>query len=240
MSVLNVTLGDWVRIKTKAHAGVNLIAVTADNMGTQPTNYVIWDGHNYDDQVCAAPTRYLVTINNDGQFQRLLHGYSPINPVFTGINYTNGNLAWSLANSFAYVRCFIYDASNNLIARPIWDKLYSANYPQSLDVRFLPPGQTYTAKFFGWCPDGGKSQTVSYSFTPCTSCGDANSDGEIDLSDAVFLIAYIYSGGAAPGDCNYPKGMGDANGSGTVDISDATYLIEYIFSGGPAPHCQGL
>jgi len=72
----------------------------------------------------------------------------------------------------------------------------------------------------------------------CTSCGDANDDGGVDISDAVFLIAYIFSGGAAPHDCNYTNGMGDANADGGVDISDAVYLIAYIFSGGAAPHCQ--
>jgi hypothetical protein len=73
------------------------------------------------------------------------------------------------------------------------------------------------------------------------SCGDANDDGGVDISDAVFLIAYIFSGGAAPGPCTCSgtgNEMGDANGDGTVDISDAVYLISYIFSGGAAPHCQ--
>jgi hypothetical protein len=72
----------------------------------------------------------------------------------------------------------------------------------------------------------------------CDDCGDANSDGSIDISDVVFLIAYIFSGGAAPGDCRYPNGKGDANGDVMVDISDVVYLISYIFSGGSTPHCQ--
>jgi hypothetical protein len=72
---------------------------------------------------------------------------------------------------------------------------------------------------------------------PC-QCGDANSSGGVNISDAVFLISYIFSGGAAPAACNYANGMGDANGSGTINISDAVYLISYIFSGGAAPHCQ--
>jgi hypothetical protein len=80
--------------------------------------------------------------------------------------------------------------------------------------------------------------TISVCLSGCTSCGDANDDGGVDISDAVFLIAYIFSGGAAPHDCNYPQGMGDANADGGVDISDAVYLIAYIFSGGAAPHCQ--
>lgn len=77
-------------------------------------------------------------------------------------------------------------------------------------------------------------------FVQCTDCGDANSDGTVDISDAVFLISHIFSGGASPAACGYPKGMGDANGDGTVDISDAVYLISRIFSGGAAPHCMGM
>jgi hypothetical protein len=67
-------------------------------------------------------------------------------------------------------------------------------------------------------------------------CGDANSDGAVDISDAVYLIAYIFSGGPAPS----PLLAGDANCDGAIDISDAVYLIAYIFSGGPAPcaHCK--
>jgi len=74
--------------------------------------------------------------------------------------------------------------------------------------------------------------------SPCTACGDANSDGSVDISDVVFLIAHIFSGGGAPAYCNYNKGKGDANGDGSVDISDVVYLIARIFSGGSAPHCQ--
>ncbi|TFH65150.1 MAG: hypothetical protein E4G91_03510 [Candidatus Zixiibacteriota bacterium] len=62
-------------------------------------------------------------------------------------------------------------------------------------------------------------------------CGDANGDGGVDISDVVYLIAYIFSGGAAPD----PLLAGDANCDGGVDISDAVYLISFIFSGGSAP-----
>jgi serine protease AprX len=61
--------------------------------------------------------------------------------------------------------------------------------------------------------------------------GDANHDGTIDISDVVYLISYIFSGGPEPS----PKAAGDSDCSGTIDISDAVYLISYIFSGGSAP-----
>jgi M6 family metalloprotease-like protein len=62
-------------------------------------------------------------------------------------------------------------------------------------------------------------------------CGDASRDGSVDISDVVYLIAYIFSGGSAPS----PLLAGDANHEGSVDISDVVYLIAYIFSGGSAP-----
>jgi hypothetical protein len=65
-------------------------------------------------------------------------------------------------------------------------------------------------------------------------CGDANTDATIDISDVVYLIAYIFAGGSAPS----PLPAGDANCDSTVDISDVVYLIAYIFSGGSVP-CAG-
>jgi hypothetical protein len=63
------------------------------------------------------------------------------------------------------------------------------------------------------------------------ACGDANDDGSVDISDVVYLISYIFSGGSAPA----PLLAGDANCDQTVDISDVVYLISYIFSSGTAP-----
>jgi hypothetical protein len=68
--------------------------------------------------------------------------------------------------------------------------------------------------------------------------GDANGDGSIDISDVVYLIAFIFSGGSPP--TPYHICSGDANCDCTCDISDAVYLISYIFSGGHAPcDCAG-
>ena len=60
------------------------------------------------------------------------------------------------------------------------------------------------------------------------TCGDADHSGAIDISDVVFLIAYIFGGGAAP----YSTTMADADCSGSINISDAVTLISYIFSEG--------
>ncbi|TFH65876.1 MAG: hypothetical protein E4G91_00865 [Candidatus Zixiibacteriota bacterium] len=65
----------------------------------------------------------------------------------------------------------------------------------------------------------------------CDFCGDADGSGSVDISDVVYLISYIFSGGSAP----VPLLNGDANCDSAVDISDVVYLIAYIFSGGAAP-----
>jgi hypothetical protein len=58
--------------------------------------------------------------------------------------------------------------------------------------------------------------------------GDANFSGAITVSDAVFLVSYIFGGGQAP----RVAGCGDMNCSGGVSISDAVAIIQYIFAGG--------
>ncbi len=62
-------------------------------------------------------------------------------------------------------------------------------------------------------------------------CGDADDSQMVSISDAVYLINYIFAGGPAPS----PIESGDCDCSGGVTISDAVYLINYIFASGPAP-----
>jgi hypothetical protein len=68
----------------------------------------------------------------------------------------------------------------------------------------------------------------------CYVCGDADASTNVDISDAVYLIQYIFQGGPEP----IPLLAGDSDCSNGVDISDAVYLIQYIFQGGPVP-CNG-
>ncbi len=66
---------------------------------------------------------------------------------------------------------------------------------------------------------------------PPFTCGDADGNDIITISDAVFVITYIFGGGPAPN----PELAGDSDCNGIITISDAVYLISYIFGGGPAP-----
>ncbi|MGB5105672.1 MAG: M12 family metallo-peptidase [Candidatus Zixiibacteriota bacterium] len=62
-------------------------------------------------------------------------------------------------------------------------------------------------------------------------CGDADGNGIITVSDAVFLINFIFAGGPAPS----PAIAADADCNGLITISDAVYLVNYIFAGGASP-----
>jgi hypothetical protein len=83
----------------------------------------------------------------------------------------------------------------------------------------------------------GQKDTVSITMViddappPLYVCGDADASAAVDIDDAVYLIAYIFTGGPAP----VPPESGDADCSGGIDIDDVVYVISYIFTGGPAP-----
>lgn len=62
-------------------------------------------------------------------------------------------------------------------------------------------------------------------------CGDSDGSSMVSITDAVYLINYIFSGGPAP----IPSMAGDCDCSGSISISDAVYLITYIFASGTPP-----
>jgi hypothetical protein len=64
-------------------------------------------------------------------------------------------------------------------------------------------------------------------------CGDANSDDDANVADAVYIINFVFKGGPAP----IPPQAGDANCDGENNIADGVYLINFVFKGGPAPCC---
>ncbi len=64
-------------------------------------------------------------------------------------------------------------------------------------------------------------------------CGDANCDGTVTASDAVYLINYLFRSGPPPN----PVEAGDANCEGTVNSADVIYLLNYLFRNGLPPCC---
>ncbi len=64
-------------------------------------------------------------------------------------------------------------------------------------------------------------------------CGDANSDGAINVGDAVFILQFIFQYGPM----SVPRQAGDTNADNNVNVGDAVWSICYIFKGGPPPCC---
>ncbi|MBD3218537.1 MAG: hypothetical protein GF310_09700 [candidate division Zixibacteria bacterium] len=62
-------------------------------------------------------------------------------------------------------------------------------------------------------------------------CGDANTDQNVNISDAVLTINYIFIGGDPP----FPLESGDTNCDEDVNVSDAVWIINFIFIGGNIP-----
>ncbi|MDH3889880.1 MAG: hypothetical protein OEV49_02250 [candidate division Zixibacteria bacterium] len=71
----------------------------------------------------------------------------------------------------------------------------------------------------------------------CMGPGNVNYDpgGAIDISDLVYLVDYMFSGGPPP-PCFEE---GDMNADGLIDISDLVYFVDFMFTGGPPPQPCG-
>lgn len=57
--------------------------------------------------------------------------------------------------------------------------------------------------------------------------GDANTDGEVDVSDVVFILLYLFRPGIEPSCLD----AADVNDSGEINITDAIHLINSLFLG---------
>jgi len=61
--------------------------------------------------------------------------------------------------------------------------------------------------------------------------GDANADGTVDIGDAIFALAFLFTQGTTP----ICMDAADANDDGAVDIGDAIFTLGFLFTNGPPP-----
>ena len=61
--------------------------------------------------------------------------------------------------------------------------------------------------------------------------GRVNSDGVVDLSDAVAIVSYLFLGGDEPSCLD----SADVDDNGAIEISDTIYLLNHLFLGGRSP-----
>ncbi len=65
---------------------------------------------------------------------------------------------------------------------------------------------------------------------------DNDPGDQVDISDLVFIVDFIFTGGAAP-ECDLEANV-DGDPGENIDISDLVYIVDFIFTGGnPPPAC---
>lgn len=82
------------------------------------------------------------------------------------------------------------------------------------------------------------SQSDIFAFSTGYDCGDIDQNKQVDITDYVFLINYIFASGMPPQDMD----DADVDCNSKINITDCVYMINYIFAGGPLPcaACQSM
>jgi hypothetical protein len=116
-----------------------------------------------------------------------------------------------------------YPASGTSIYQVVFSAFSFEAVPQAGES----PNNSYTLmrRIMDWFGVGKTSQQFMR--------GDANGDLTINLSDALYILNYLFKDGPAP----VPFEAGDANCDQVVDLSDALIVLNYLFKNGPPPGC---
>jgi parallel beta-helix repeat protein len=114
-----------------------------------------------------------------------------------------------------------FDTSGNISANPLFCGTPGNRYGIATQSPCAPSGNSCGVLMGRYQP----SCTINF------VCGDMNGDNDVDISDIVYLLQYIFTGGPAP----VLLDAASVNCDGSIDIADIVYLIRYIFLGGDPP-----
>ncbi|MGE3164782.1 MAG: dockerin type I repeat-containing protein [Planctomycetota bacterium] len=92
---------------------------------------------------------------------------------------------------------------------------------------------TFSLRVSSRASNGDADDSGVAAVSPCDPFlrGDSNGDYELNVSDVVNLLGYLFSQGSAP----LPFAAGDVNDDGEVNLGDAVYGLGFLFGGGPQP-----
>jgi hypothetical protein len=65
--------------------------------------------------------------------------------------------------------------------------------------------------------------------------GDSNASGDLNITDGIHVLGYLFTGGAEP-PCH---DAADSNDSGDLNITDGVHILSYLFTGGATPPDPG-
>lgn len=163
------------------------------------------------------------------EFDLYPFGGSPVSPASGSYVYRpNPTFQWEGGGSFDFQL-----ATDILFTNILLSTTVSGNYVAS------PTLDTSVATLYYWRikPVGQAEYESLYpfnlAFVECIVRGNINHDpaGQIDISDLVYLIDYMFLQGPQPP--NYDEG--NVDGLGVIDISDLVFLVDYMFLSGPEP-----
>ncbi len=122
----------------------------------------------------------------------------------------------------------------------------AASYSATIRVCALPLSGTYliVVRSYGGHASGGTgSYTVSFSREHPIAFirGDADGSAELNLTDVVVILGYLFLGETGNVRC---EDAADADDSGDLNLTDAVFLLDYLFLGGeeipPPARAPGL
>ena len=67
--------------------------------------------------------------------------------------------------------------------------------------------------------------------TPEFTRGDADANGDVNITDGIFVLNFLFLGGPSP-TC---MDGSDSDDDGAVSITDGIYILNFLFLGGPNP-----
>jgi hypothetical protein len=187
-----------------------------------------------------APGDFVVLVRNSAAIEERYGTDLPIAGEYEG-NLSNGGGTITLHDALGVeIQAFVFD-----------DAWYPATDAGGRSLVMVDPTMSEPnawSQRFNWQPssvEGGTPGTEDGGLGPVGGVqipGDTNSDGRLDMSDAVVLLFLLFDPGplVAPCDGDLVTEGGnlqllDVNGDRGVDESDAVAMMTYLFLSGPRP-----
>ena len=133
-----------------------------------------------------------------------------------------------LAAFFSYLNLQAQSSENFKLSTRVTDSFGKRAESENFLLRIASGGQPGVVGF---------SQTDSlyglqgYVHTAAFRHGDDDADGDLDVSDVIYEINFLFKGGPRP----KPPEVGDVNCDNDHSVSDVIYKINFLFKGGPKP-----
>ncbi|MCH2582353.1 MAG: hypothetical protein MK133_14270, partial [Planctomycetes bacterium] len=83
--------------------------------------------------------------------------------------------------------------------------------------------------------DCSKAENCQGPPTPIFVRGDADGNGFLNLTDAIFSLNYLFVGGADPTCFD----SADSDNNGSLQLTDGIFTLMFLFNGGDAPPAPG-